>query len=129
MNIKDKVVEISKLLDELDEYADTLTLEHDDNKIIDLLHLIELNKLNTNLCYRVIKEIRNLRINRRRTKDELELLRTYRNEQDRLLNKQNRQFLLADICKLDKIQKSRKYTYRAYTEDEINELLGGNKND
>lgn len=128
MNIKDKVVEISRSLDELDEYADTLTLERDDNKIIDLLHLIELNKLNTNQCYRVIKEIRKLRINRRRTKDELELLRTYRNKQDRLLNKQNRQFLLADICKLDKIQKSRKYTYRAYTEDEINEL-GGIKND
>lgn len=126
MNIKDKVVEACKLLDELDEYDSSLPelLSTNDNKIIDLLHLIELNKLNTKQCYRVVKELRNLRIDRRRVKDEMELMRVYKTEQNKLLSKDYRPFLLSNIGKSEKIQKARQYSNRVYTDEELKELIG-----
>ncbi len=76
MNIKDKVIEISKLLDELDEYDETLysSLTHEENKILDLLHIIEFNKLSTKQCYRVIKELHTTRNTRRKIKNDIELM-------------------------------------------------------
>lgn len=126
MNIKDKVIKISKLLDELDEYDNSLPelQSNNDNKIIDLLHLIELNRLNTGQCYRVIKELRNLRIERRKIEDEMELLRVYKAEQCKLLNNNCRSFLLSSIGKTEKIQKSRQYSNRVYTEEEIKKMIG-----
>lgn len=126
MNIKDKVIEICKLLDELDEYDDTLfsSLNLEQDKMQDLLHLIEFNKLNTAQCYRAIRELNNVRNRRRKIKNDIELMRTFKDNKIKLPCKENRPFLLSEIGKTEKVQNSRVYTYKGYTEDEIKELIG-----
>lgn len=131
MDIQKQINLISKLLDELDNYESTLSslLSKEDSKILDLLHLIEFNKLNTKQCYRVMRELRTCRNSRRTIKNDIELTRIFKEHQNKLLNKDYRQFLLSDIGKTVKAQNNRKYVNRAFTEEEINGLLGGNKND
>ncbi len=126
MNIQEKIIETSKILDELDNYNDNLynQLAIIEDKIIDLLHLIEFNKLNTAQCYRVIRELHNVRCQRRNIKNDIELMRIYKQEQNKLIGLEHRQFLLSDIGKMVKIQKARQYSYKAYTKEKIQELLG-----
>ncbi len=126
MNIQEKIIEVNKLLNEIDNYSDSLPnmLSVCDSKIDDLEHLIEFNKLNTAQCYRVIKELRSIRNERRRIKDDMELIRIYKQEQNKLLGVEHRPFLLSNIGKTVKIQSGRKYSYKAYTKEEINELIG-----
>ncbi len=126
MNIKDKVIGISKLLDELDTYYDELPnlLSLYDSKICDLLHIIEIKSLSAPQRCRVIKELHNLRLKRREIKNNMELMRIYKVEQNKLLGQDHRPFLLSDIGKTEKIQNSRVYGYRGYTEEEIKELIG-----
>ena len=46
INVKDKIVEVNKMLDELDEYDDSLStsLSITDSKISDFMHLIDIRK-------------------------------------------------------------------------------------
>ncbi len=47
----------------------------------------------------------------------------FKEQRSKLTSKENRQFLLSDLGKTEKIQNSRTYGYRGYTEDEIDDLL------
>ena len=126
MNVKDKIVEVCKNLDELDEYKNTLadSLSNIDSKVCDLLHLIEYNSLKTNQCYRMIREIHNLRLERRKIKNDMELTKVFYDHQNKLIEKNNRQILLSFVGKTDKSLKNSKYNNRKYTDEEIKELLG-----
>ena len=126
INVKDKIVEVSKLLDELDNYDDSLSssLSTVDSKICDLMHLIENNMLKTNQCYRVIRELHKLRLERRKIKNNMDLLQLFKTEKNRLLNVEYRKFLLNSIYKEDKRQNNVKYNNRIYSEEELKEILG-----
>lgn len=125
MEIIDKVKEISTLMDELQSYTNNLStlLQAVDFRISDLLHLIENETLNTKGCYRVIKELKKARLERRKIKNDMELSKTLNSNLNKMLGIENRQFLLAEINKTNNHLKT-KYKNRIYTEDEIKELIG-----
>jgi len=125
VNVKEKIFQLTILLDEIDDYSNTLSdaLSNVDLKICDLMHLIESETLKTNQSYRVMRELKKLRIERRKIKNDMELLKVYRDNNRKLLNKDSRQFLCSDIGKRDKSLNG-KYNNRVYTEEEIKELIG-----
>ena len=126
MNVLEKIISVAKILDEIDDYSSTLSssLSIVDSKLCDLLHLIENNKLKTNQCYRIIKEIHNLRLERRKIKNDMELLRIFKENKSKLSSLENRPFLLSDVGKENKRQNNAKYNNRIYTEEELKELIG-----
>ena len=120
----EKFQTIVELLDEIENYSDELPLflSNIDSGLSDLYHYIENNKLNTNQCYRIVKEIKKQRENRRTIKNNMELIKTYKIHQNKLLNKDNRKMLLAEINKANK-KLNYKYQNRVYTEETLNEIL------
>lgn len=124
MDIRTKVIEISKILDELDDYSDTLVaaLTESEEKIVDLLHLIEFNKFDAKHCYRVIKELHDVRTTRRKIKNDMETMRIFKEQKNKLSSKEHRQFLLNDIKNIENKQNNRKYGYKVYSEEELSYL-------
>ena len=120
----EKFQTIVELLDEIENYSDELPLflSNIDSGLSDLYHYIENNKLTTNQCYRMVKEIKKQRENRRTIKNNMELIKTYKIHQNKLLNKDNRKMLLAEINKTNK-KLNYKYQNRVYTEETLNEIL------
>lgn len=114
-------------LNEVDDYttslADKLSIE--DKKTCDLLHYIENNKLTTSECYRIIKEIKSIRIDRRKIKNDMELSTTLNNNKNKLQLKENRIFLMNELYKKNK-QLNTKYSNRYYTNEDLQKILKGN---
>ncbi len=125
MEIIEKVKEISELMNELQSYTNNLSasLQAVDYRISDLLHFIESEKLDTKACYRIVKELKNVRKDRRKIKNDMELSKTLNLNLNKLLNIENRQFLLAELNKTNN-HLNNKYKNRIYTEEEIKELIG-----
>lgn len=125
MEIIEKVKEISELMNELQSYTNNLStnLQAVDYRISDLLHLIESEKLDNKACYRIVKELKNVRKDRRKIKNDMELFKTLNLNLNKLLNIENRQFLLAELNKTNNHLKT-KYKNRIYSEEEIKELMG-----
>jgi hypothetical protein len=113
-------------LNEVDDYASSLAdkLSIEDKKTCDLLHYIENNKLTTSECYRVIKEIKSIRIDRRKIKNDMELSTTLNNNKNKLQLKENRVFLINELHKKNK-QLNTKYSNRYYTNEDLQKILKG----
>lgn len=88
------------------------------------MHVIELKPLNSSQRWRIVKVIKDVELERRQIKNEMELIKVLRDQQNKLLNRGYRPFLLNEIGKTYKIQNNRQYSYRGYTEEEIKELIG-----
>ena len=128
--ICNKLDNIQSSIDELSNKLSTLELQEQD-----LLHLIENSTLKTNQCYRVIKEIRKCRLERRKVKNDMELARTYQTLQYKVMSAEfrgllrgefsteNRKFLLTELNKTNS-RLNQPYKNRIYTEEEIKEMLG-----
>ena len=131
MNVKDKIVEIIELLDEIDEYCSGLAdmLSNYDSKLSDLYHLIEENKLKTNECYRVVQEMRKVLVERRKIKNDMLLMSVYNKEKEKLQSDKNRVFLKQSIFKKEREINDSIYKKRIYTDEEISEILEGARND
>ena len=131
MDVKNKISEVIELLDEIDEYESSLadSLSNSDSKLSDLYHLIEENKLKTNECYRIIQEMRKVLIERRKIKNDMLLLTIYNKEKEKLQSTKNRIFLKQSIFKKERELKESVYKKRIYTDEEMNILLEGAKND
>lgn len=125
MEIIEKVKEISELMNELQSYTNNLSanLQAADYRISDLLHLIEKDTLNTKGCYRIVKELKKVRQERRKIKNDMEISKTLNLNLNKLLGIENRQFLLAELNKTNNHLNS-KYKNRIYTEEELKELIG-----
>ena len=123
--LKDIINALLKL-NEIDEYNSTLTdkLSKLDSKEQDLLHYIENNKIHIFWCYRMIKEIKNIRIERRKIKNDMELLFRFNEIKTKIISKENRQFILAEIHKKKK-QLQTVYKNRQYTEEELQKIIKG----
>lgn len=126
INIKEKLEEASIILDEVENYGSSLenNLIEVNQKQQDLLHLIENNTLKTNECYRVIKELRNVRTERRRIKNDIELFNTFRLHKNQMLSIENRKFLKGLIDKKQEQLLNSKYKNRVYTNEELKNILG-----
>lgn len=126
MNVTEEIKEVVERLDRIDEYNNSLTdnLSELDCKQQDLLHYIENNKINVLWCYRMIKEIKQIREKRRKVKNDMELLSKYNEQKNKMISKENRQFLLAEIYKKEKML-SKNYTNKQYTEEEMQKIIKG----
>ena len=124
MDIIEEVKEIITRLNSLDEYNKNLYHERDvyDEKTIDILHYIENNNLTTSERYRIVKELKNIRTERRKVKNDIELSRVYNDNKNKLSSENNRQFLLQELYNRKKTL-GIKYKNRQYTEEELEEII------
>jgi len=126
MDVIEEINEVVNRLNKIDEYNSTLAdnLSELDCKQQDLLHYIENTKVSVLWVYRIIKELKKVRINRRKVKNDMELLSKFNEQKTKLLSKENRQFMLAEIHKKEKML-GKKYTNKQYTEEELQKILKG----
>ena len=126
MNVAEEIKDVVERLDRIDEYSNSLTdnLSELDCKMQDLLHYIENNKINVLWCYRMIKEIKQIREKRRKVKNDMELLSKYNEQKNKMISKENRQFLMTEIYKREKML-SKNYTNKQYTEEEMQKIIKG----
>lgn len=124
MEIIDSIVSVIEKLNEIDNYIDSLTNKQSmlDEKTQDLLHYIENNKVSTFGCYRLIKELKEIRIERRKVKEDLELGRKYNEIKNRLASLENRSFIISELRKKEK-QLQTSYNNRQYSEEELKQLI------
>ena len=98
-----------------------------DKKTTDLLHFIENNNLNAAQSCKIIKEIKKIRQERRKIKNDMEISKVYRDNINKLINKDTRNILVNKIHKTEK-QLESKYQNRIYTEEDIQNIFkGGDK--
>lgn len=125
MDIIANLTKSIELLDEIeDEYEKLPNVQSQiDQRISDVYHFIEHNHLNTNQRYRIVSLLQGLLEERRKTKNDIELLRTFKNIENKLSQKDNRKMLIAEIRKKEKSVHS-EYKYRIYIEEELKEIIG-----
>lgn len=125
INVKDKIIEINKLLDELDELKPCLVseLSESDLELSDLYHYIESHKMDAKACCRMIKELKTILIKRREVKINLAVITSFETQKQKLINHDNRKIMLNQVCKCYKDENG--YKYRIYTEEELKKLVGG----
>lgn len=124
MNIVEEIKEIINKLNKIDDYNATLSqrLNILDEKTQDILHYIENNKISAFACYRIIKELRTLRQERRKVKQDIELSRTYDEHKNKLSSKNNRQFLIQELSVKNKHLQTQ-YKNRQYTEEDLQNIM------
>jgi hypothetical protein len=125
MEIINKLEEICGELDLLQDYTDNLAndLSYADSKRCDLEHFIEHNKINSKNSYRICKEMQKVLLERRKIKNDMELNRVMTINFNKLISKDHRKFLLAEIKKTNgKLNKP--YNNRVYTKEYEDYLLG-----
>lgn len=125
MDIIKNLTKSIELLDEIDEeYERIPNIQSElDSRISDVYHFIEHNRLNTSQRYRTVSLLQGLLEERRKVKTDGELLRTFKNIESKLSQKDNRKMLIVEIRKKEKLINS-KYKYRVYTEEELRGFIG-----
>ena len=126
INVKDKIIEVVKLLDELDDLQSQLinNLSESDLKLSDLYHYIESHKMDAKKCCRMIKELKNVLLKRREIKINLAVITSFEMQKQKITNKDNRKIMLSQVCKCYK-DEGNDYGYRFYNEEELNKFIGG----
>lgn len=126
MKVLDNLKQAIDLLQQNEDYYSELyNLQSVTDKKIDFwLHYIELNNVPVTQAYKIIKEVKRLREQRRTIKNELELMKIFKDNEQKLGNASNRRILLTQVSRTDNKQQNAKYSYDAYSEDEMNEILG-----
>ncbi len=124
MNVVEELKDIILKLNEIDEYSKSLPKKRNmyDEKTQDLLHYIENNKLTTFECYRIVKELKDIRLKRRKVKNDIELLKSYNDNKAKLSSEDNRQFLLQSVFNTEKSLKT-EYKNRQYSKEELEEII------
>ena len=129
MNIKDTIINVSQLLDELDTFEEDIPnmAQYYDYRLSDLYHLLENSKLNSKFCYRFCKELQFILKERREYKTNMEVYYAFKRNVQKLNNgKDNRKIMLSQVCHEDKRIRTSRYKNRIYTEDELIEKIGEN---
>ena len=85
MDVMVKLEEAINILDEIDKYHETLVdrLSELDLKQQDLLHYVEFNKINILWCYNMLKQLKAIRIERRKIKNDMSLLQKFNDIKNR----------------------------------------------
>ena len=126
MSVLENIKQALNLLKENEDEYNGLTedLSETDRKVDYWLHYIELNNIPVTHAYKIIKELKSLRAKRRLIKNDLELMKVFKDNEQKMINAKNRDVLLSCICKTNNKQQNAKYNYDAYTEEETNDILG-----
>ena len=124
MNIVEEIKEISDKLNEIDNYNSGLgqQLSSIDKKQQDILHYVENNKLSAFGCYRLFKELKKVRLVRRKIKNDMELSKIYLEQRNKLLSTDNRKFLIQALYKKEKSLNS-EYKMQEYKEEELESII------
>lgn len=125
MSMLTNLKEALTILEDCDGKYEELTslVSQCDRKIDYWLHTIELETVPVTEAYKIIKEIKKQRITRRAYKNDLEILKVFRDNESKMCNSSNRKILLHQLCKTDNKHQNAKYSYDAYTEEELVELF------
>ena len=124
--LKEKIEQVLNLLIEIEEYADEIPVMQSnlDSRLSDINHYIENNSLKTGECYRAVKLIHELRGERRKVNNDWEIMRTFKQNEQKLQSHGGREMLRAEINKMyDRLNKD--YNNRVYKEDELKNILQG----
>lgn len=126
INIINELESAIQILNDVDEYTDTLVEELStyDKRTSDLLHYIENNTLNAPQSCKIIKEIKTIRQERRKIKNNMEISKVYKDNINKLINKDSRNMLLTKIHKTEK-QLEAEYKNRVYSLEEMENMLRG----
>lgn len=126
MDIMAKITEAIDLLNAIDQYDNSLInkLSELDSKEQDLLHYIENNRINMLWCYNMVKKIKEIRLERRKVKKDIELMSRYNDLKNRLASSDSRQFIIAELHKREKTLTTT-YKNRQYSEEDIRDILKG----
>ena len=126
MEVLNNIKEAIKLLEENfiagDDLSDGVSIA--DKKIDYWLHKIEFETIPVTEAYKIIKEIKKQRIIRRQCKNDLEILKVFEDNEGKMCNVNNRKILLNQVCKTANKQANAKYSYDAYTDEELAEIFG-----
>ena len=125
MEVLEKITQAIKLLQEIEKYKEELpTLQQEvDYRLSDLLHKIENDSLNAPQSCKIVKEIKKQRLIRRDYQNDYEILRTYTNNVNKLMNAGNREMLLSELKKTNN-RLNQPYKNRVYTDEDMKKLLG-----
>lgn len=126
---------ISDIIQSLDEVEKELKQDTPqeqtiaENKIVDILHYLEFltddefEQMKPTACKKVLKELRDLRLQRRKAKNYFEISKVFYTNWTKMGNKENRDFLKNSLYKTEKQLNSRYYNDRVYTEEEVRNLF------
>ena len=126
LEIIDEAVKVVDVLDDIQSYIDDLNnqLSIVDSKISDLEHFVENNKLDMRGSCRIIKELHNVTLERRKIKNDMEIARIYNQHLNKLLSNQaNRKMFLAELYKT-RSRLNKPYNNRMYSQEEMSYLIG-----
>lgn len=126
MNIIYELNNSIQVLNQVDEYIDTLVneLSNYDKRTTDLLHYIENNNLNAPQSCRIVKELKKIRQERRKIKNDMEISKVYKDNINKLVNIDSRNMLMTKVHKTEK-QLESEYQNRIYTQEDIDNILKG----
>lgn len=118
------IEEIISAIDTLNKFEDRKnllvnSLSELDLEQQDLLHYIENEKFNAVDGYKLSKKIKEIRTERRKVKNELAMISIFEANSNKLINLDNRRFLIATLGKENKRITSSKYTYKKISKEEI----------
>ena len=125
MDIMKEIEGVVETLNQVQDYIDTLptALSVVDSKICDLRHGIEFNKIRLKGYYRLFKEFKDLTLQRRKIRNDMELGRTLTTHLNKLLSSGNREMLLHELKKTNG-RLNQPYKNRVYTEEQMDYFLG-----
>lgn len=118
----DELVSLLSALNTIENKKPSLEkeLKELDNKTQDLLHDLEYNEFSVWYIAKLAFELQDIRRQRRKKKNELELLNCLITHSLRLNNIANREFLIQSLRKTYKDLITIKWTNRSYTQEELN---------
>lgn len=124
MNLDKEIENVLIALDDIDKYCNSLSnlLSLEDQKTQDLLHYIENNKINAFQSYRLVKQLKKIRLDRRNIKNNIELATTFYNNKNKLISNEYRPVLKDELEKTKK-QLQLKYKNRYYQQCEIVNII------
>ena len=123
-NLLEQIEEVINAIDILNKFEDRKSilisnLSDLDLEEQDLLHYIETEKFNAVEGYKLSKKIKEIRLERRKVKNELALINIFQQNSNKLINLENRRFLITTLGKESKKLINSKYTYKKISKEQI----------
>lgn len=122
----DKINKVFELLKEIEEYDKEIPIKQSnlDCRLSDINHYIENNSLKTGECYRAVKLIHELRVERRMINNDYEIMKAFKTHEQKLQSTGGRDMLKAEITKVVN-RLGCDYNNRVYKEEELKNILNG----
>lgn len=126
MQVMEIILKICNLLNQVDDFANDVPVKSQeyDEKLSDLYHFAETNKMDAKMAYRFCKELKKVLQERREFKNNVEILREYKNQKQKLNSGiDNRKLFITEMKKrVNRLNQP--YKNRSYKEDELKEKIG-----